>query len=125
MENLWIGIIVVVVIIIIIYLSSNKTCLNGVWVADDDFCDMAEVDMMALVLTNGKAFILVMNGEGAIDHLTSYTNTSNTIKFKEGFEAFPKSQSFKMNNDRLIMMSGKTIHFAGYRDPHLSSKINF
>ncbi len=126
MENIWIGVIVIVVILIIAYFLTDKSSkLNGVWIADDSFCDQAEIDMMAMILTNGKAFILVINGEGNIDHLTRYCISGNTVKFVEGFECFPKLQSFKMKDDRLLLSSKDTIHFAGYRDSELSCKLKF
>lgn len=126
MENLWIGVIVIVIILVILYFLIDKSSkLNGVWVADDSFCDQAEIDMMALILTNGKAFILVINGEGNIDHLTRYSISGNSITFKEGFESFPKCQKFKTKDDRLLLTSGDTIHFAGYRDSELSCKLKF
>lgn len=126
MENVWIGVIVIVIILIIVYFTVDKSSkLNGVWIADDGFCDKAEIDMMALILTNGKAFILVINGEGNIDHMTRYSISGNKIKFVEGFESFPKCQTFKMKDDRLLLTNGTTIHFAGYRDSELSCKLTF
>jgi hypothetical protein len=110
---------------VVLYFSNSKSKLNGVWIADDSFCDRAEIEMMALVLTDGKAFILVINGEGNISHMTHYSYSSNTIKFKEGFESFPKIQKFKCKDDRILLSSGDTVHFAGYRDSELSSCISF
>jgi hypothetical protein len=128
MDNeIWAVIVIIVIIIIVLYFSNSKSKLNGVWIADDSFCDRSEIEMMALVLTDGKAFILIINGDGNISHMTRYSYSSNTIKFKESFdeESFPKIQKFKCKDDRIILTSGSTIHFAGYRDSELSACISF
>lgn len=87
METLYIIYIVIAIIVLlwVIFGESTKTkCLsqlNGMWIADEEFCNESGIDLMSIYFNNNSnkpsneklCWILILNSNGQYNHITSAT----------------------------------------------------
>lgn len=101
METLYIVIIVIALVVLLWYIFANSTksqCiseLNGMWIADDEFCQESGIEAMVVYFGDGGAnrsklcWILIMNGKGDHNHIT-------TAALSDGKHIKGKQYKFKL-----------------------------
>lgn len=140
---MWGLVLILVIILITLFVAYwNSNFIEGMWLADPDFCDLADIGMVAVyfgpnenmtpIWQKRKCWILVQdyNGEPKINHLTM-VNMSGFGTFSCKFEdspdelVFPLNQTMKLNDDYMSLSDNDTTSFVGTRDTTLSKKLKF